>query len=81
MTKNIQKPIKSKSRTKADKMIALLQRSTGATITELAKATGWQKHSVRGFMSGSLKKKQGFQITSTKEDDKDRRYVIEVVAS
>ena len=81
MTKNIQKPIKSKSRTKADKMIALLQRNMGATIPELAKATGWQKHSVRGFMSGSLKNKQGFTITSTKEEGKDRRYVIEVVAS
>lgn len=45
-------------------MIALLQRPKGTTIDELAQATGWQKHSVHGVMSGVLRKKLGLNITS-----------------
>jgi hypothetical protein len=73
------KPVKSNKParySKSEKIVALLRRSTGATITELAKATGWQMHSVHGFMSGTLKKKQGRQIQSAKEGNKDRRYWI-----
>ena len=80
MSKNLQKPAKSIGRTKGEKIIALLQRNNGATIAELAKATGWQRHSVHGFMSGTLKKKQGLEITSSKEENKDRRYRIVAVA-
>jgi hypothetical protein len=47
-------------------MIGLLQRPEGATIEELAEATGWQSHSVRGVMSGALKKKLGLAIASEK---------------
>jgi hypothetical protein len=42
----------------------LLGRQTGATIKELAAAAGWRDHSVRGFMSGTLKKKNGLVLTS-----------------
>ena len=42
----------------------LLGRQTGATIKELAAATSWQDHSVRGFMSGTLKKKLGLAVTT-----------------
>lgn len=49
-------------------MIALLRRAEGATVEQLMEATGWQKHSVRGAMSGSLKKKHGLTITSEKKD-------------
>lgn len=63
--------------TKAAKIIGLLRRNNGATVAELAKATSWQDHSVRGFMSGTLKKKQGIQITSSQEDGKPRRYFID----
>ena len=63
--------------TKAARIIGLLQRNNGATIAELTKATSWQAHSVRGFMSGTLKKKQGFQINSSQEDGKPRRYFID----
>ena len=80
MSRSPQKPAKSIGRTKGEKIIALLQRNNCATIAELAKATGWQRHSVHGFMSGTLKKKQGQTITSSKEEDEDRRYRIVAVA-
>ena len=48
---------------KPDTLIQLLRRPTGATIDELAAATLWQKHSVRGALAGTLKKK-GHTITS-----------------
>ena len=62
--------------TKAQILIALLKRPKGASIAELAKASDWQAHSVRGFLSGTLKKKQGLAIASTREEGKDRRYHI-----
>ena len=53
---------------KLGKLVELLQRPSGATLEEMVAATGWQAHSVRGAMSGGLKKKQGLTITSTKTD-------------
>ena len=53
---------------KQAQVIALLQRPKGATIDELAAAIGWQHHSVRGVISGALKKRLGLAITSSKED-------------
>lgn len=47
-------------------LITLLQRPDGATLDELAKATGWKPTSVRGVLSGTLKKKLGLAIASTK---------------
>lgn len=49
-------------------LIKLLERPSGATIDEMAKATNWQRHSVRGVMSGILKKRLGFSISSEKEE-------------
>jgi hypothetical protein len=80
MTDNPKKITTKSRQTKSAKIVALLQRNKGATIAELAKAADWQRHSVQGFMSGTLKTKRGLQITSTKEDDKDRRYRIEAGA-
>ena len=77
MRKTPKKSAKSKDPDKSAKIIALLQRNTGATITELAKATGWQRHSVHGFMSGTLKKKHRFDIKSIKEGEGDKHYWIE----
>ena len=57
-------------------VLDLLKRSGGASLKELRKATGWQAHSVRGFLSGALGKKMGLTVTSTKADDEERRYSV-----
>ena len=54
--------------TKKSTLVALLERPTGATLGELAAATGWQCHSVRGFLSGTLTK-MGRPVTSTERAD------------
>ena len=61
---------------KAAKILELLKRPGGATLKELMKATGWQPHSVRGFLSGTVGKKMGLDVTSTKGDDGERSYSI-----
>lgn len=50
--------------TKSNAILQLLNRDTGATVKELAAAADWQDHSVRGFMSGTLKKRRGLDVTS-----------------
>jgi hypothetical protein len=60
---------------KQDAVLALLQRPKGATLSEITEATGWQPHSVRGFLSGVLKKKLKLKIESRK-DGSDRTYHI-----
>jgi hypothetical protein len=45
-------------------LIALLERKRGATLDELMHATGWQAHSVRGVMSGVLRKRLGLNVQS-----------------
>ena len=59
---------------KKAKVLALLERKEGATLAQLMKATGWQAHSVRGFLSGALGKKMGLTVESTKSDTGDRVY-------
>ena len=49
---------------KKARVLSLLSQPEGVTLKELMKATGWQAHSVRGFLSGSLSKKMGLQIRS-----------------
>jgi hypothetical protein len=61
---------------KTAQVLDLLQRSGGASLKELMKATGWQAHSVRGFLSGALGKKMGLTVTSTKAEDEERRYSV-----
>jgi len=71
----------SKSKTREDSkqatMIKLLKRPGGATIDEMAKATGWQRHSVRGVISGILKKRLELSIASEKEE-RGRVYRISI---
>lgn len=67
--------IDSKRTTKTATVIALLNSRNGTTIAEMAVSTGWQNHSVRGFLSGTVKKKLGHEITSELVD-RERRYRI-----
>lgn len=62
--------------TKQALLIDLLNRKTGATIDEAVEATGWQAHSVRGAISGALKKKLGLVVTSETADGRGRVYRI-----
>jgi hypothetical protein len=66
----------NKSKTKLDAMIAALSAPKGATLAQLTGLTGWQVHSVRGAMSGALKKQRGLAIVSVKTG-KERVYRIE----
>ncbi|HEY2539793.1 MAG TPA: DUF3489 domain-containing protein, partial [Stellaceae bacterium] len=52
---------------KQDAVIAMLRRPEGATVDEVASATGWQRHTVRGVFSGTQKKKLGLILASAKE--------------
>ena len=58
-------------------MLTLLSRAQGASVEEMMQATDWQQHSVRGFLAGTVKKKLGFSLTSSKGKDGVRRYCIE----
>jgi hypothetical protein len=53
---------------KQDAVIAMLRRPEGATVDEVASAAGWQRHTVRGVFSGTLKKKLGLSLASAKEE-------------
>jgi hypothetical protein len=73
--KNRKKPT-SRTRTKQDLLIHLLKRKSGASIAEIVTATGWQAHSVRGAISGTLKKKLGLMVSSERAADRGRVYRI-----
>jgi Protein of unknown function (DUF3489) len=75
-SKGRQKPAPAREGTKTAKVLDLLKRPGGATAKELMKATGWQAHSVRGFLSGTLGKKMGLAVESTKREDGERQYKI-----
>ncbi len=62
--------------TKQALLIDLLKRKKGATIDEAIEATGWQPHSVRGAISGALKKKLGLAVTSERVEKRGRVYRI-----
>ena len=52
--------------TKQALMIELLKRPEGATVEQIAAATGWQHHTIRGAISGALKKKLGLTVEATR---------------
>ena len=55
-------------------VLDMLRRPAGATLAEIMSATGWQAHSVRGFISGGLTKKMGIKVESFKSESGDRAY-------
>ena|ERR1700729_1997902 len=61
---------------KTAKILALLKRPGGASLPQLQTATDWQAHSVRGFLSGAVKKKMGLRVISAKLADGTRTYRI-----
>jgi hypothetical protein len=73
--KSRKKEASARAGSKTAKVLDLLKRSGGASLRELMKATGWQAHSVRGFLSGALGKKMGLMVSSAKVGE-DRRYSV-----
>lgn len=69
-------PVQRRKGTKQAQLIEMLRAEGGATIDEIVEATGWQPHTIRGAMSGALKKKLGLTITSEKVEGRGRVYMI-----
>ncbi len=57
-------------------VLEMLRRKEGASLAEIAKATEWQAHSIRGFISGAITKKMGLKVESTKQEGGERRYKV-----
>jgi hypothetical protein len=58
----------ARAKSKIAKVVAMLQRPEGVTLTEIMVATGWQAHTVRGAIAGTLKKRLGYVVVSEKID-------------
>ena len=69
-------PVQTETGGKLARIIALLRRPQGATIEELMQLTGWLSHSVRGALSGALKRDRGLAVGSGVEPDRGRVYRI-----
>ena len=67
---------KLRNGTKQALMIDMLRRPEGASVEQIAEATGWRNHTVRGAMAGALKKKLGLTITSERIEGAARTYHI-----
>jgi hypothetical protein len=74
--KSARKATGARDGSKAAKIRDLLKRPGGATSKELRKTTGWLPHSVRGFLSGTVGKKMGLTVVSTKAEDGERSYSV-----
>jgi hypothetical protein len=73
---NTAKPVVIRAGTKQARIIAMLQRPEGASIAEIVAATGWLAHTVRGSISGALKKKLGLPITAEKVEGRGTVYCV-----
>ena len=71
----VQPPIEGRV-TKHSQLVQLLSRPEGASIEDMMQMTEWQQHSVRGFLAGTVKKKMGLALTSSKAEGDARRYRI-----
>jgi hypothetical protein len=64
-------------RTKKQTVLALLTRRQGASIADIQRKTNWQPHSVRSFLSATVRKKLGLNVTNSLNKNNVRRYRIE----
>jgi hypothetical protein len=67
--------IAARDGSKKEQVVAMLQRKDGAGLAEIMKKMGWQRHTVRGFMAGAMKK-AGFAVESFKSEQGERVYRI-----
>jgi hypothetical protein len=74
--KAAKKPTGAREGCKTATILEMLKRPDGATAKELLKMTGWQPHSLRGFLSGTVSKKLGLTVVSAKGDDGERSYSV-----
>jgi Protein of unknown function (DUF3489) len=76
--KPAQDGIEARAGSKTESVLKLLRQEGGVTAEELMIATGWQAHSVRGFLSGTIRKKMGLALVSGKREDGTRSYSLPV---
>jgi len=74
--KTAKKVSSARQGSKTEKVLDLLKRPGGASLKDIMKATDWQAHSVRGFLSGTIGKKMGLKVESTKGEDGERSYSV-----
>jgi hypothetical protein len=68
MLPDLEPPSEAKRPSKQEEVIAMMRRPEGVTVDEVASVTGWQRHTVRGVFSGTLKKKLGLTLASAQEE-------------
>ena len=69
-------PTVTRPGSKTAQILELIKRPGGVTLQELMAATEWQPHSIRGFISGTLGKKMGLSVESTKGENGKRTYSL-----
>ena len=74
--KSAAKPAAARDGSKKADVLGMLQRKGGATLAQIMTSTGWQAHSVRGFISGALGKKMGLTVNSIRREDGERVYTL-----
>ena len=74
--KGVEPPHSPRNESKQHLCLTLLSRAEGVSIEDLQQATGWQAHSVRGFLSGIVKRKLGLALVSDKADGQPRHFRI-----
>ncbi len=70
--------VRTAQKGKTELIIKALERKRGASILELSELTGWQPHSVRGFISGTLRRKHGLSVVREVGKNGVSRYRIEI---
>ena len=70
------KSANAKDKSKKELVLAMLRRKNGACMDDLTKATSWQAHSVRGFLSGTVKKQLGLNLITERQESGVLRYFL-----